>query len=155
MNHTLKTKATEHRAAVWAAMLEGLHPAGQRSMVAAKLANMQNGQKASSANLQSTAVSQADAAETLNAGLPARWALIVDWLLGNGWPTPSLPVKGTLVHLCQDDPDPDDDDPLLSMTAIEIARMRGVSRQRGHQLLAAARAAADMRVSTTNERTEP
>lgn len=37
----------------------------QRAFVAAKLANLTNGQKASSANLQSTAVSQADAAETL------------------------------------------------------------------------------------------
>lgn len=37
----------------------------QRAFVAAKLANLSNGQKSSSANLQSTAVSQADAAETL------------------------------------------------------------------------------------------
>lgn len=38
----------------------------QRAMVAAKLANLENGQKASSANLQSTAVSQTRAAEMLN-----------------------------------------------------------------------------------------
>lgn len=38
----------------------------QRALVAAKLANLENGQKASSANLQSTAISQADAAEMLN-----------------------------------------------------------------------------------------
>lgn len=38
----------------------------QRAAVAAKLANLSNGQKASSANLQSTAVSQADAAKLLN-----------------------------------------------------------------------------------------
>jgi hypothetical protein len=35
-------------------------------MVAAKLANLENGQRTSSANLQSTAVSQSDAAEMLN-----------------------------------------------------------------------------------------
>lgn len=38
----------------------------QRGMVAVRLANLKNGQKASSANLQSTAVSQADAADMLN-----------------------------------------------------------------------------------------
>jgi ParB-like chromosome segregation protein Spo0J len=38
----------------------------QRGMVAAKLANLENGQKTSSANLQSTAVSQSDAADLLN-----------------------------------------------------------------------------------------
>ena len=38
----------------------------QRGMVAAKLANLSNGQKTSSANLQSTAVTQTDAAEMLN-----------------------------------------------------------------------------------------
>lgn len=38
----------------------------QRAMVAAKLANLENGQHTSSANLQSTAVSQSDAAEMLN-----------------------------------------------------------------------------------------
>lgn len=38
----------------------------QRGMVAAKLANLENGQKTSSANLQSTPVSQSDAADMLN-----------------------------------------------------------------------------------------
>jgi len=38
----------------------------QRGVVAAKLANLENGQKTSSANLPSTAVSQSDAAEMLN-----------------------------------------------------------------------------------------
>jgi len=38
----------------------------QRAMVAAKLANLENGQRTSSANLQSTAVSQSDAADMLN-----------------------------------------------------------------------------------------
>lgn len=39
---------------------------GQRAAVAAKIANLENGQKTSSANLQSTGVSQSDAAEMLN-----------------------------------------------------------------------------------------
>ena len=38
----------------------------QRAMVAAKLANLENGQRSSSANLQSTPVSRADAASMLN-----------------------------------------------------------------------------------------
>lgn len=40
--------------------------AAQRSAVAAELANLANGQKASSANLQSTAVTQTEAATLLN-----------------------------------------------------------------------------------------
>ena len=39
---------------------------GQRAMVAAKMANLSNGQKTSSANLQSTPVTQSDAAIKLN-----------------------------------------------------------------------------------------
>lgn len=38
----------------------------QRGMVAAKLANLENGQRATSANLQSLAVTQSDAADMLN-----------------------------------------------------------------------------------------
>jgi hypothetical protein len=142
-NQDANLHAEVSRAAIWAAMLEGLRPAGQRAMVANMPAHRPEGK---SANLQSTAISQSDAAEMLlNAGNPARWTLIVNWLLGNGWPMPRLPVLGTLVHLCQDDPDDPDEDPVLSMTPSEIARQRGVSRQRGHQILAAARAAADLR----------
>jgi hypothetical protein len=143
-NQDANLHAEVSRAAVWAAMLEGLRPAGQRAMVANVPAHRPEGK---SANLQSTAISQADAAEMLNAANPARWTLIVNWLLGRGWPMPTLPVHGTRTHTLAtaEDTNPADGDPLLDMTASEIARMKGVSRQRGHQILAAARAAADMR----------
>jgi hypothetical protein len=145
-NQDANLHAEVSRAAIWSAMLQGLRPSGQRAMVAAKLETLRHGvnqHTAGDANLH--VLTRADAAEMLlNAGNPARWTLIVNGLMGNGWPMPRLPVLGTLVHLCQDDPDDPDDDPLLDLTAAEIARLRGVSRQRGHQILAAARAAADM-----------
>ena len=103
----------------------------QRAMVAAKLANLENGQRSSSANLQSTPVSRADAASMLNVSersvntakmVEAKAPVEVVRAVENGSISVSLAAKVSEL--------PEEEQELIASTPIE--RMREVAREVVH-----------------------